>query len=265
MLEYYEKLLNLKCFSHKDAMQLFGDARKTTNILYGMKKKGLIRSVRRDYYTVVSLESREPVAGPFEIASHITGNSYISHHSAFEFYGATIRTSPDIYVSSENGFREFEFGGFRYHCMTAHYNFGITEQNGVRVTDRERTVLDGIRDFGGNERLEVLLSCLGGMPEVGEKKLMEYLEYYQNRFLFQKTGYLLMHFPQMGLTEAFFEYCRRNKGQSSRYLLGGPGKEKCMYLGDWNLCVPEELVDLLAGRKEVFDMAVHGAKLHEKS
>ena len=34
MLANYEKLLDLKCFSHKDAMQLFGDARRTTNILY---------------------------------------------------------------------------------------------------------------------------------------------------------------------------------------------------------------------------------------
>lgn len=251
MLEYYEKLLTLKCFSHKDAMQLFGDARKTTNILYAMKKKGLIRSIRRDYYVVVSLESREPVAGPFEIASCITGNSYISHHSAFEFHGAAIRTSPDIYVSSENSFREFEFDGCRYHCMTTQDKFGIMEQKAVRVTDRERTVLDGIRDFDKVGGLKELLHCLERITNISEAKLAEYLERCQNRFLFQKAGYLLSYLPRLELTEDFFEYCRQNKGKSSRYFVSKPGNERCVFLKEWNLCVPEELVRMMEDRKEV--------------
>lgn len=246
MLEYYEKLLTLKCFSHKDAMKLFGDARRTTNILYGMKKKGLIQSIRRDYYVVVSLESRTPVAEPFEIASHISENSYISHHSAFEFYGAAIRISPDVYVSSEKRFREFEFGSCRYCWMAAQNLEGITRQGMVRVTDREQTVLDGIRDFEKTGGLTELLQCLGRIQGIREEKLSEYLERSQNRFLFQKTGYLLSYFPQLGLSETFFAYCRQNKGKSSRYLVSGPGKETCVYLREWNLCVPVRVEEKLA-------------------
>lgn len=264
MLEYYEKLLTLKCFSHKDAMQLFGDARKTTNILYGMKKKGLIRSVRRDCYVVVSLESREPVAGSFEIASRITENSYISHHSAFEFYGAASRTSPDIYVSSENSFREFEFDGCRYHCMTTQDGFGITEQKGVRVTDRERTVLDGIRDFDKAGGVKELLCCLERISDISEARLSEYLERCQSRFLFQKTGYLLSHLPRLELTEDFFEYCRQNKGKSSRYLVSRPGNERFVYSKEWNLCVPEELVRVMKDRKGEWNEK-HEAELHRRS
>lgn len=247
MLAYYEKLINLKCFSHKEAMQLLGDARKTTNILYAMKKKGLIRSVRRDYYAVVSLETREPVADPFEIASRITGNSCISHHSAFEFYGAADRNRTDVWVSSENSFREFGFDGCRYHCQGAQNRFGISEHGMVRVTDLERTVLDGIRDMDKVGGLEELLRCLGGISHIREDVLMGYLEKYQSRFLFQKAGYLLSYFPGIGQTEVFFDYCRKNKGQSSRYLYGGPGKEQSIFLKEWSLCVPERLQRLLEG------------------
>lgn len=42
MLDYYEKLLKLKCFSPADAVSCFGDERKTANILYALKKKVLV-------------------------------------------------------------------------------------------------------------------------------------------------------------------------------------------------------------------------------
>ena len=38
LLEYYEKLLQLKCFSFDDAAKIFGDERKARNILYTLKK-----------------------------------------------------------------------------------------------------------------------------------------------------------------------------------------------------------------------------------
>ncbi len=250
MLAYYEKLLNLKCFSHKDAMQFFGDARRTTNILYAMKKKGLIRSVRRDFYAVVSLETREPVASPFEIASRITEDCCISHHSAFEYYGAADLSFTEVWISSENGFREFEFDGCRDLWLAGPIGFGVQKQDGVRVTDLERTVLDGIRDIDKTGGPSELLRCLGRVSRVREDVLADYLVKYGNQFLYQKTGYLLSHFPQMELAEAFFDCCRRSIGQSSRYLYGGPGKENCTFLKEWNLCVPERLLHMLSERGE---------------
>lgn len=248
MLANYEKLLDLKCFSHKDAMQLFGDARRTTNILYAMKKKGLIRSVRRDCYAVVSLKTRELAATPFEIASRIAENTWISHLSAFEYYGAADHRGGDVWVSSETSFREFEFDGCRYHCLSGMGGFGILEREGVRVTDLERTILDGIRDMGKLGGPKELAGCLERMPRVREQVMMDYLERYQNQFLYQKAGYLLSYFPQMGLTEAFFDCCRCYKGQSSRYLDGVPGTGGCTFLKEWNLCVPEDLLQLMEER-----------------
>ena len=213
-----------------------------------MKKKGLIRSVRRDCYAVVSLKTRELAATPFEIASHIAENTWISHLSAFEYYGAADRRGGDVWVSSETSFREFEFDGCRYHCLSGMGGFGILEREGVRVTDLERTILDGIRDMGKLGGTKELAGCLERMPPVREQVMLDYLERYQNQFLYQKAGYLLSYFPQMGLTEAFFDCCRCYKGQSSRYLYGGPGTGGCTFLKEWNLCVPEDLLQLMEER-----------------
>lgn len=242
VLEYYEKLLQLKCFSFDDAAKVFGDERKTKNILYTLKKKGLLQSIRRNYYATISLETKEAVATPFEIASSITQNSYISHHSAFEFYGLANQVFSDIYVSTEQEFREFEFDGRWYHCIKNQRDFGVSLQKTIRVTDLERTVLDNIKDFDKIGGLEELLRCLEMITVLNESKLIGYLEKYNNQFLVQKTGYLLSFYPQMKLSNAFFDYCKRNIGNSSRYLYHDLKEEKNMFLKEWNLCIPEDMM-----------------------
>lgn len=245
MLNYYEKLLQLKCFTHSDAMQYLGDARKTTNILYALKKKGLVQSVRRNLYVAVSLETRDSVANPFEISSHITEHSYISHHSAFEFYGMANQVFSDIYVSSTTAFRTFEFDGRHYHCLLTKNEFGISKQNSILVTDLERTVLDNIKDFDKIGGLEELLRCLSMITVLREETMINDLSKYHNQFLYQKAGYLLSYFPQLKLSASFFSFCKENKGSSSRYLYNDLRKETCVFLKEWNLCVPKNLMDLM--------------------
>lgn len=252
VLEYYEKLLRLKCFSFDDAVKIFGDERRTKNILYTLKKKGLLKSIRRNYYAAISLETKEAVATPFEIASSITENSYISHHSAFEFYGLANQVFSDIFVSTERDFREFEFGEHWYHCMKNKRDFGISLQKKVRVTDMERTVLDNIKDFDKVGGLEELLRCLEMITVLDEGRLITYLEKYHNQFLMQKAGYLLSFYPQMKLSDEFFDFCKKNIGNSSRYLYHDLEKEKNIFLKEWNLCIPEDIMQLVNEGGESF-------------
>lgn len=244
MLDSYEKLLRLRCFSHEEAMQVLGEARKTTNILYVLKKKGLIQSVRRNLYVAISLETREPVASAFEIASAISKNTWISHHSALEFYGLANQVFSDVYVSSEQPFREFYFDGRLYHSIETPNTFGVDDRKSVRLTNLERTVLDSIKDFDKVGGLEELLRSLSMITVIREDILIEYLGRYHNRFLIQKAGYLLTNYPQMKLSAAFFDYCRKNIGSSSRYLYNDLKEEKCVFSKEWKLCVPESLAHL---------------------
>lgn len=245
MLEYYQKLLKIKCFSFHDAVEIFGEEQKTRNILYVLKKKGLLQSIRRNYYVVISLETKEPVASPFEIASAITENSYISHHSALEFYGLANQVFSDIFVSTERPFREFDFDGRWYRCIETPKQFGITVQKTIKVTDLERTLLDSIKDFDRIGGLEELLRCLEMVTVVNEDKLITYLENYHNHFLVQKAGYFFSFFPRIKLSNSFFSYCKKNIGNSTRYLYYDLKDENKVFVNEWKLCVPENILQLL--------------------
>lgn len=252
MIKHYEKLLQLKCFTHQDSIHLFGDAKKAGNILYELKKKGLIQSVRRNLYVAVSLETHESAASPFEIASSITDGCCLSHHSAFEFYGLANQVFTDIYVSSPAKFREFTFEGRRYHCVRTARSFGLEKYHKIRVTDLERTILDGLKDFDKIGGLEELLRCLAMVTLVREQVLIDYLGHYDNCFLAQKAGYLLSFFPHLKLSEPFFEYCRQHKGESSRYLCHDTKNAPKTFIKEWNLCVPADITEWIQEGGDAF-------------
>ncbi len=57
-------------------------------------------------------------------------------------------------------FRDFEFDGYVYHCVCSKSNKGIESVNysgGVRVTDKERTVIDSIKDMDKISGLEEVI------------------------------------------------------------------------------------------------------------
>jgi predicted transcriptional regulator of viral defense system len=95
-----------------------------------------------------------------------------------------------VEVSSETPFATFSFGGNTYACFAARIKDGVTTgRDGVRVTDTERTVLDGVNDFEKVMGLEELLRCLELVPSVDENKLLAYLAAYGKQILYQKTAY----------------------------------------------------------------------------
>lgn len=75
--------------------------------------------IRNNMYTCIGGETGAPVANRFQIASKITPTSYVSHHTAMEYYGITDQVYYDVYVASETSFREFEFDGYTYRYVAS--------------------------------------------------------------------------------------------------------------------------------------------------
>ena len=159
-LDLYSKLLRSHVFSFSEIEAIIGDKKKANNAIYNLKKNGLIVSAKKNLYSAVSLSDKSPVADKFEIASKITPSSFISHHSAFEFYGIANQVFYEIHVSSNSKFNDFYFDGLLYKYIQNKYDFGITEIKHVKVTDMERTVLDSIKDFEKKTGLEEVLQCI---------------------------------------------------------------------------------------------------------
>ena len=245
-MKHYQQLLKLGCFTREDVAKIVGNTKTADSLLYSYKKGGLIASVRRNLYTALSLETNESVCSPYEISSFITKCSYISHHSAFDYYGMTNQVFSQIYISSYTKFNDFDFYGKHYKYIASKTDKGINTIGKVRVTDIERTIVDSIKDFSKIAGLEELFKCLAMVTHVSEERIIEYLQIYNNNFLWQKAGFILSLFPSMKISDVFFDICKNNKGKSVRYLYDNLKYENCIYMKNWGLFVPNNIMGLIS-------------------
>jgi len=245
-MKYYEQLLRMGCFTWSELCEVVGNAKSADSLARNYLKKGYIQSVKRGLYTAVDLATKESAASKFRIAGKITPTSYVSHHSAFEYYGCANQVSYQVEVSSDTVFNSFEYAGITFAYLGSRIGKGIvTRPDRVRVTDTERTVLDNINDFEKVMGLEELLRCLALIPMVKEDKLLAYLDAYGKQVLYQKAGYITEHFRDIwNLSDNFFTACEARIGKSKRYLYKPTSHEQMEYNRRWRLIVPHDLMKI---------------------
>jgi len=170
-----------------------------------------------------------------------------------EYHGITDQVFYDVYVSSETSFRNFVFDGYTYHCVTSKSLEGVEKpafSGGVAVTNIERTLVDCIKDMDKISGIEEVVQNIESVERMQEKRLLKYLDLFQNQFLYQKTGYLLSeHQEKMGLSDGFFDNCKEQIGRSKRYLTRD--QEGGRYSTEWKLVVPKGLSEMKNG--EILD------------
>ncbi len=247
-MKTYEKLLKLGVFTINDVDDIYGNRNSAASAVKSLQKKGLVKSVKKNLYVCNNIENRMPVADKFKIGGSITKDAYISHHSAFEFHGVGHQLFFEIYVSSPNVFKPFEFDDITYRYVASKSMEGVETYNtnrGVRVTNLERTVIDCLKDLDKAGGLEELLQCLRLITYMDSDKLIKYLKIYNIQFLYQKAGYILEQFKDdLKLTEKLFDVCRDNVFKSKRYLNGTDEKD-LVYNAKWRLLVPKNLLEFM--------------------
>lgn len=246
-MNVYNQLAKHPVFTINEVEKLTGNLKTAYSQLDRLMKKGLVKKVRKNIYSVVNPVTGQIVATRYQIACAVTGTAYISHHSAFEYYGLANQVFYEVYVSSETKFNAFEYDHMTYKYVASRMQDGIVEAKnttGVRITDLERTVIDSIRDYNKIGGFEELLNCLEGIYYLDEAELLRYLEVYNTQGLYQRGGYLLQHYQKkMQLSNKFFDSCKEKIGKSKRYLLND-SNEKSTYNREWELMVPEGLFQM---------------------
>ena len=208
------------------------------------QKKGYIERVKRDLYVAISLETQQPIANRYVIASHISNDAAVSYHSAFEFYGYSNQVFYETQVTSESRFRDFEYDGVTYRWIAPRITGGITEINGTRITTLERTVIDSVNLFEKIGGLEELLRCLALIPALDEAALSACLVEYESGFLYQKTGYILSAFADsLGLSDSFFAMCKSHLPKGKSYL--SSESHGFIWHEEWKLYAPKNLMHMI--------------------
>ncbi len=252
-MKVYQKLAKYTTFSLSDVNDITGNESTSTSLISRLLKKNYIVRIRKDLYTCIDLTTGDIIANKYQIASSINDGSYISHHTAFEFYGISNQIYNTIYVSSKKKFNTFEFMGNTYKYIKSSFSDGVEEVRNVeniRITDLERTFVDSINSISKFIGVEEMIKITETIDSLDSKKLIGYMAKYNKKVLYQKVGYFLENY-YIGdpLDNDFFKICHLKSGKSVRYLISDrEGK----YNSKWNLIIPDEY-GFRASEEELLD------------
>ena len=244
-MKYLKELQTERLFTLSDVSRLTGNKNTAASLLAGYKRKGYVTGVRKDLYAALDLASGNPIASRYEIASRLTETSFVSHHTAMEFYGISNQVFHTVTVSAKEKIRPFSFDGVPYQPVRTDLADGVITpayQPAVRVTSLARTVVDCIDEMGLAGGLEELLRCIALIPELDGEEVLRCLRAYGRKNLWQRTGFLLSLYKQeLRLPDRFFEECRKNIGERKNYLNEG---NDLVYYPEWRLYAPGDLEEI---------------------
>ena len=242
-MKLYFEMMKKPVFTIEDAMTVCANSGTVKNHLVKLVSDGYIERIRKNLYTCISPETGLPIANKFQIASAITKDSFVSHHSALEYYGVTDQVYYDVYVSSTNKFQEFEFDGYTYKCVITKDTSGVEKpvmSNGMRISGVERSIIESIKDMDKVSGVEEIFAAIELFPMINEEKMLERLASYDNQFLYQKTGFIMEHFKEhFSISDDFLIQCKEKAGKSKRYLT--KDMNCTVWNKEWKLMVPKNL------------------------
>jgi len=192
-------------FSLRDVEEITGLCGSSARtLIHKAERRGLITRLRSGLYTLVPFElgrATEYVGDPYVIAREMCeGRSYfLSHATAMELHRMVTQPQFTIYVSSTLRTPPRSVHGHEYRFLTlkpADF-FGLTQvwvtkQQSVTVSDKERTLLDALRQP----------QYAGGIPEVAKAlwisrdgvkipRLLDYAQHFSSGALRRRLGFLL--------------------------------------------------------------------------
>lgn len=247
MLKYDNGIQDKRFVSGKE---MFSDTRNketVSSLLYRYRKRNAIARVRKNVYLPTNPQDGYVDENKFEIGCNAVPDTYISYHSAMEYYGWQNQVFNRIYLSAPRRFRPFEFDFVEYMYAPDKFREGVIRphpERKVYVTDPERTVIDCANRLDLAGGYEEFIYNLDFIREADEEKLLYYLFLYNKQALYQRTGFILSLFKEkMNLSEGFFGVCREGAGKSTRYLTDK--EESGTYVPQWKICVPRYLLTLI--------------------
>ncbi len=166
--------------------------------------RGIVSRLQPGLFVLVPPElgrATEFAGNPYAVARHLAAGAeyFISHASAMELHGMVTQPQFVIFTSTTKRLRNRTIHGteFRFVFTRRENVFGVTthwisKQDSVKVSDIERTVIDGLH----------LPAYCGGVTEVAKglwmrkndvkpERLIEYAQRMGNGAVVRRVGYLL--------------------------------------------------------------------------
>lgn len=241
----YQDLAGKVVFNFTDVVDIFKNKSTAYSALNRLTTKHLIQKVRNDLYVSINPVTQSPFANKYQIGSNIHHDAYVGYLSALEYYGYLNQVNHICYIVSTHRFNTFEFEGIQYKHIRPKVLTGViqpTYTEKIRITDKEKTIIDCIYDIGNTINLEELMYSFDLISSLDESKLLKYLSEYQIQALYQKTGFLLhLINDNLKLSDDFYHTIQMNIGKSVTYLTE-EAKQAGVFIHRFQLVVPKWLI-----------------------
>lgn len=235
-------------FAKKDVIDQFADDKQFENHMASMVRSEKVVKIRNGLYAQID-NLGVPLTTKFEIASKINDDSFVSHHSALEYYGVANQVFNTLTVGSKRKFNDFSFDDVDYtrQAVKDYTQVIYIVTAGVRVATLERAVVDCIDniDLGGG--IDELLNALEQIRVLDENRLAEILQAYNKVILYQKVGFILEQYKdKYMLSDKFFADCKSRLTNQIKYFLNDEYSD-IAYNSDWQLMAPKNLKSRISG------------------
>lgn len=245
----YSGLYSKRVITTEDVKEVLGGAHKSADYITNLREKGYLQKIRRGVYVIKppDMIGEEYRPDKYPVASKLKEEYFLSYHTALELHGMAQSTYNEVWITVKKGARNFSYKDIDYRFTTTKHYFGIDSKDyqgsTLKVSDREKTLLDCIRRMGRAGGLEELVKSINNYPAVAWDKLLDYLERIDEKKLYQKTGFILEK-TALNPPKDVLEEIKNGVGKKTYYL---QENRKSSYNKKWNLMVPENFEELVRG------------------
>ncbi len=194
---------NRPVFHFQEAAEILGGRAPASKVLAQLVHHGVATRLKPGTFRLVPFElgfEREYLGNPYIVARELAkGDYYLSYGSAFDLHQMVTQPQLIVYVSSPRMIRSRTIQGteFRFVRCKNDALFGITEiwidkNEKVRVSDLERTLLDGLKQpayCGGFSEVAKAFSIK--RETIDPQKLIEYAVKLDVGAVNRRLGYLM--------------------------------------------------------------------------
>ena len=220
--------------------------RSIRNLLYRMKRDGRLRALAKGVYTGASAAT--PL-NRFAVPGKLRRDAVVAFHSALELHGPANQVFQTVYYLSARPRKDLVFEGTTYHCAipprrltgSRRLDFQVEETpDHVRVTGRERSIIDCLLFLEYSGGVEEVDKCLAMLPSFDFETALAYLKLLRRPWLYARLGYLLdRHADKLFFSGACRDSMLRRLPRGVAYL--GPKRSGYHWVPTWNLMVPGTL------------------------
>jgi predicted transcriptional regulator of viral defense system len=245
----YFNFYGKEVFRSKEVYKIISNKKTATKILFRLKNKGFVKQIKRGLFAIVPAQmiGKKFSVDKILLASQLTEPYFISHHTALEVHGVAQSYFNFAYISTNKILKPFDFQDVSYKFITTKYMFGIEQVSRgdlkVSASDRERTILDCIRNISYTGGIEELAKSISAFPDLDYKKMLKYLNLFGEKSLFHRTGFIFGSLKdELNFPDDFLDKIRKKLSARTYYLL--PNK-KGIYIKEWNIIAPENIKEMM--------------------